>query len=67
MKNPNPINLATSEEMRARGWQAEARDADGHLTSTHAPFDRDEDLIWYFKECMEAGYTITIWPTPKDA
>jgi len=33
MKNPSPINLKSSSEVRAEGWQAEARDADGHLNA----------------------------------
>lgn len=31
MQNPSPINLMTPAESRALGWQAESRDADGHL------------------------------------
>lgn len=62
MKNPNPINLATPEEIRALGWQAEVRDADGHLTRTHAPFASDEDIVWLVKEAMQYGETVTIWP-----
>lgn len=33
MKNPNPINLLTTSEVRTQGWIAEARDSDGHLVS----------------------------------
>lgn len=36
MKNPYPINLTTTEEIRKLGWIAEARDKDGHLISTRA-------------------------------
>lgn len=36
MKNPSPINLTTTSEVRLQGWVAEARDADGHLVSTQA-------------------------------
>ena len=36
MQNPMKINLTTSDEVRAQGWVAEARDADGHLVSTQA-------------------------------
>ena len=62
MKYPDPINLVTSEEIRASGWQAECRDADGHLTRTHAPFATDEDIVWLVREALEHGDTITIWP-----
>lgn len=62
MKNPNPINLATSDEVRKAGWQAETRDADGHLIRTHVPFEMDEDIVWLVREAMEHGETVTIWP-----
>lgn len=62
MKDPMPINLQTPEETRALGWQAECRDADGHLTRTHAPFKTDEDIVWLVREALEHGDTITIWP-----
>lgn len=62
MKDPYPMNLVTPEEIRAAGWQAECRDADGHLTRTHAPFATDEDIVWLVREALEHGDTITIWP-----
>lgn len=62
MKNPNPINLATSAEVRKAGWQAETRDADGHLCRTHVPFETDEDIVWLVREALEHGETVTIWP-----
>jgi hypothetical protein len=65
MKDPMPINLMTSEEVRASGWQAESRDADGHLLATHAPFgDDDEGIVWFVRETTSRGETVTIWP-PK--
>lgn len=39
MKDPKPIHLTTTEEVRAQGWIAEARDDDGHLVSTLAWLD----------------------------
>ena len=33
MKDPRPVHLTTTEEVRAQGWIAEARDDDGHLMS----------------------------------
>lgn len=66
MKNPNPINLATSAAIRANGWQAETRDEDGHLCRTHAPFDSDDDIVWLVREALEHGETITIWPISSD-
>lgn len=39
MKDPMPINLTTTAEVRAQGWVVEARDADGHLVSTQAWLD----------------------------
>ena len=65
MKDPMPINLTTSEEIRALGWQAESRDADGHLLATHVPFgDDDEGIVWFVRETTSRGETVTIWP-PK--
>ncbi|MGN7734416.1 hypothetical protein [Ensifer sp. R-19] len=63
MKNPNPINLQTSEDVRKAGWQAESRDADGHLMRVHAPFETDEEIVWLVREALENGETVTIWPT----
>lgn len=62
MENPGKMNLKTPEEVRALGWQAEARDADGHLVRTHAPFASDEDILWLVHDAMEHGETVTIWP-----
>lgn len=67
MRDPKPINLMSSDEVRASGWQAEARDADGHLISTHAPFDSDDDIVWYVRESLKRGETVTIWPPAKNA
>lgn len=65
MQNPHPVNLMTSAEVRANGWQAETRDADGHLIRTHAPFDSDADIIWLVNEALEHGETVTIWPATE--
>ncbi len=63
MKNPNPVNLQTSQELRAQGWQAESRDADGHLTSWHAPIDADDrGIAEWIMECTSSGETVTFWP-----
>ena len=64
MKDPMPVNLMTSEEVRASGWQAESRDADGHLLAMHAPFgpDDDEGIVWFVRETTSRGETVTIWP-----
>ncbi len=62
MKNPDQINLMTPAESRAKGWGAEERDSDGHLLSQHAPFETDDDIIWYVREAMKRGGTVTIWP-----
>ena len=67
MRNPDPINLVPPAEVRALGWQAETRDADGHLMRTHAPFESDEDIVWLVREALEHGETITIWPVPAGA
>lgn len=64
MKNPNPVNLQMPEDVRKAGWQAETRDADGHLCRTHVPFDSDDQIVWLVREAMEHGETVTIWP-PK--
>lgn len=62
MKNPFPVNLQTSEDVRKAGWQAETRDADGHLCRLHAPFETDEDIVWLVREALEHGESVTIWP-----
>lgn len=62
MKNPNPVNLQTPEDIRKAGWQAETRDEDGHLCRTHVKFESDEDILWLVKEALENGETVTIWP-----
>lgn len=62
MKNPSPINLQTSDENRKQGWQSETRDADGHLCRIHVPFEKDEDIVWFVREAMANGETVTIWP-----
>jgi len=64
MKDPMPINLMTSEEVRATGWQAESRDADGHLIGLYSQFDDDEGIVWFVRETTSRGETVTIWP-PK--
>lgn len=62
MENPSAVHLQTQGDVRASGWAAEGRDNDGHLMSSHAPFEEDYDIIWYIREAMAAGYTVTIWP-----
>lgn len=62
MLDPKPINLSTPDDVRAASWAAESRDRDGHLIRTHAPFDGDEDICWFVRECVSNGETVTIWP-----
>ena len=62
MEHPHPVNLLTPEQSRAGGWQAEARDGDGHLRSQHAPFENDGEIAEYVKAEMDRGCTVTIWP-----
>lgn len=66
MRNPNPVNFMSSEEVRSAGWQAESRDSDGHLISMHAPFEAhdDEGIVWFVREATKRGETVTIWPIP---
>lgn len=67
MKDPSPVHLMASENVRANGWQAESRDADGHLISMHAPFgEDDEGIVWFVREATERGETVTIWPTEPE-
>nr|WP_250808448.1 hypothetical protein [Neorhizobium tomejilense] len=65
MKDPNPINLQTTEEVRKAGWQAETRDADGHLIRVHAPFESDDAIVGMVHEALEHGESVTIWPTDR--
>jgi molybdopterin synthase sulfur carrier subunit len=63
MIDPNPVNFMTPEEVRSNGWQAESRDADGHLIGLHAPFGDDaEGIVWFVREATSRGETVTIWP-----
>ena len=62
MKDPKPINFMTPQESRARGWQAESRDEDGHLCTQHAPFESDVEMLEYIREENKRGLTVTIWP-----
>lgn len=67
MKNPFPVNLQTSAEVRQQGWQAESRDADGHLISCHAPIEADDQgIVEWIVECTSRGETVTFWPTKGD-
>lgn len=68
MKNPNPVNLQSSAEVRERGWQAESRDTDGHLISCHAPIEADDrGIAEWIVECTSRGETVTFWPTNGEA
>jgi hypothetical protein len=67
MENPNLINLKTSDEVRRNGWQAETRDADGHLIRTHAIFEHDEQIVEFVREAITEGETVTIWPSTTTA
>ena len=64
MKDPRPIQLMTTAEVIAQGWGAEARDADGHLMSCYAPFDKGDDQTAgeWVRECQQDGYTVTVFP-----
>lgn len=65
MKDPMPINLMSPDDVRARGWQAESRDHDGHLFSTHVPFETDDDIVWFVRAEIGRGNTVTIWPVEQ--
>lgn len=65
MKDPKPINLLTTAEVRELGWRAEARDDDGHLISTHAGFETDRSMIEYLKESFRHGESVTIFAPKK--
>ncbi len=62
MNKPFPINLMTPAEVRALGWAAESRDADGHLVSTISHLVSDAELGKWVKERRDEGDTITVWP-----
>jgi hypothetical protein len=62
MQNPKHVNLMTTAEVRANGWEAEARDDDGHLMTTHAPFTSDDEALRYLREAADEGWTVTMWP-----
>ncbi|AFO91560.1 hypothetical protein [Phaeobacter inhibens] len=67
MQDPKPINLTTTAEIRARGWVAEARDADGHLVSTQAWLEvcsTNENLkmLGEFIAEYETDRTVSVFP-----
>jgi hypothetical protein len=62
MNAPKPVNLLTTEEIRKGGWAAEARDDDGHLMTTHAPFTSEGELLRYIVEAASEGWTATLFP-----
>ena len=59
MENPRPVNLMTDDEMRERGWAAVARDSNGHLISSHAPFTSKGEMGKYLADEYARGLTIT--------
>lgn len=66
MQDPNPINIITTEEVRARGWIAEARDSDGHLTSMlrwvdGAPLNDNLRRMGEFISSYETDRTVTVF------
>lgn len=62
MKDPMPVNLMTPAEIRESGWAAEARDDEGHLITTHAPFESGAERDEYVREETSRGLTVTIFP-----
>ena len=58
MKDPYPVNLATDDELRERGWYAVSRDSDGHVMTTHVPAD-DAEISEYLLEEFKRGYVVT--------
>lgn len=66
MKNPNPVNLTTTAEVRKLGWIAEARDKDGHLASTQAwldvaPTNENLKMLGEFIADYETDRTVTVF------
>lgn len=63
MKDPWPIHLTTTEEIKAQGWAAESRDSDGHLLSTTAPIEADDcTVLEWIIDCTKRGETVTFFP-----
>lgn len=66
MQDPNPINIITTEEVRARGWIAEARDSDGHFVSMlrwvdAAPLNENLRSLGEFISLYETDRTVTVF------
>lgn len=66
MKDPKPVHLTTTKEVRQLGWIAEARDADGHLASMQSWADScsvNENIksVAEFITDYEADYTVTVF------
>lgn len=56
------MNEVTLAQTRAAGWQAEARDRDGHVVWHHRPQMTDRDIAWFTHVATARGATVTIWP-----
>lgn len=65
MDNPSPVNLQSPAEVRAAGWAAESRDDEGHLMTSHAPFESDVEMVEFICEELARGHMVTIWPHEK--
>jgi hypothetical protein len=66
MKNPNPINLQTDDDLRKLGWTNCARDGDGHLISTCFRYDGDkEDFKTTLLDWFDQGFTVTNLSLPS--
>lgn len=65
MKNPNPVNLKTVDEVRAEGWVGQSRDEDGHLISCTLISQDDDQMGNWIMECLSHGETVTFYPPTK--
>lgn len=60
MKDPRPVNLMTTDEVRKLGWMMESRDGDGHLVSMLSPNVSKKDVAKFVAEEQAAGNTVTM-------
>ena len=60
MENPRPSNLQTDETIKSQGWEAVARDDDGHVMTVCARDGiNDETFKDWLLEVFDARWAVT--------
>ena len=59
MRVPHDVNLKGDSHFRNQGWDAVARDADGHAVWIWKRDDDHQSFAEWLVECFDAGLTVT--------